>query len=252
MPSRKRAKGKARKAKNNILFHHGPHQCRHGCSEILSENDVCCRFIVQLEREARGIFNSDVTRFNEAQPTNAPTTAEPTGASAFNDITNRLIKSNQFNEVFNDEAIQKKLLPQLLRVGTDCLLKDEHKEYYSMLATVVAITALFCQHNVNEDDILATKDREVYRDLFQGCEYDVIKFFAKRIPCNCLKEMYTRSKSEPKLMRCCHCKETKERKHLYLCGGCRCVHYCSVECQKADYSVHCSWCKKHGGRKIAG
>ena len=116
-----------------------------------------------------------------------------------------------------------------------------------MLATVVAITAVFCQNNFNENDILASKDMGTYRDIvLQGCEYDLIKFFAKRIPCNCLKEMYSLSKSEPKLMMCEGCCVSKERTNLYLCGGCLWMHYCSVECQKAHYSLHCSFCKKLG------
>ena len=240
MPSRKRAKGKARKAKKNILFQHGPHECTHGCCEILSDNDVCYRFLVQLEREAHSLYVH-----------HRKTKTDLTIGSAYTATITRLIECNQFTEIFNDEATRKMLLPCLLGAGTDCLLKD--KEYGYMLASVVAVTALFCQHNFHEDEILASKDMGIYRDLFQGSlGYDVIKFFAKRIPCNCLKEMYSLSKSEPKLMTCCHCKETKERKYLYLCGGCMHMHYCSVECQKADYSVHCSCCKKHGGRKIAG
>ena len=236
MPSRKRAKGKARKAKKNILFQHGPHECTHGCSEILSENDVCYRFLVQVVQS----FNDVCLHYDETE-------TDFTIISVFSDTINPLQKSNQFNEVFNDEAIQKKLLPHLLGAGTDYLRKDEDKNYYLMLASVVAITAVFCQHNFNEKDVLASKDREVYRDLAQGClgtKYDTVKFFTKRIPCNCLKGMYSSAKSEPKLMMCNSCGVDKERTHLYLCGGCRWTHYCSVECQKAHYSVHCSLCKK--------
>ena len=236
MPSRKRAKGKARKAKNNnILFQPGPQQCTHGCNELLSKNDVCYRFLVQLEREVHSLC---VHHYN--------TKTGLTIDSAYTATITRLIECNQFHEVFNEEAIQKKLLPHLLVVGTDCLLKDERKEYHSMLASILAIAALFCQHNFNEDEILASKDMGTYRDMLQGCEYDLIKFFAKRIPCNCLKEMYSLSKSEPKLMMCEGCCVSKERTNLYSSGGCLWMHYCSVECQKAHYSLHCSFCKKLG------
>ena len=246
MPSRKRAKGKARKSKKNELnnisvVHTNDHGCMHGCCEMLSENDVCYRFLVQLEREVHSLC---VHHYN--------TKTGLTIDSAYTATITRLIECNQFHEVFNEEAIQKKLLPHLLVVGTDCLLKDERKEYHSMLASILAIAALFCQHNVNEDDILASKDRNIFRDILQGCEYDTVKFFAKRIPCNCLKEMYSRSKSEPKLVCCENCKKSKDRKRMFLCGGCRCTHYCSAECQKADYSVHCLKCKKLGwGLKIS-
>jgi len=247
MPSRKRAKGKARKAKKNELFNNRSvvrtndhdHGCTHGCCEILPENDVCCRFLVQLEREVRGAFSSDNTK------------TDLTLSGVYQNTLKRLIECNQFDEVFYEEAIQKKLLPRLLRVGTDCLLagtdcllKDDLKEYYSMLASVVAIAAVFCQHSFYEDDILASRDMGIYRDMLQGSLwYDTVKFFAKRIPCNCLKEIYSRAKSEPKLVYCQNCKKGKDRKHMFLCGGCMWAHYCSVECQEAHYSSHCSLCK---------
>ena len=245
MPSRKRAKGKARKSKKNELnnisvVHTNDHGCMHGCCEMLSENDVCYRFLVQLEREVHSLCVH-----------HRKTNTDLTIGSAYTATITRLLECNQFTEIFNDEGTRKMLLPRLLGAGTDCLLKD--KEYGYMLASVVAVTALFCQHNFDEDDILASKDRNIFRDLLQGSlGYDVIKIFAKRIPCNCLKEMYSLSKSEPKLVCCQNCKKCKDRKHLYLCGGCMWAHYCSVECQKADYSVHCLKCKKLGwGLKIS-
>ena len=83
--------------------------------------------------------------------------------------------------------------------------------------------------------------------------YDTVKFFAERIPCNCLKEIYSRAKSEPKLVYCQNCKKGKDRKHMFLCGGCMWAHYCSVECQEAHYSSHCSLCKNLvWGKKITG
>jgi len=61
MPSRKRAKGKARKAKaresNCNLILHNESVCRHGC-EVISKDDICYKFVEQLEVEMTAVYNS--------------------------------------------------------------------------------------------------------------------------------------------------------------------------------------------------
>ena len=190
MPSRKRAKGEARKAKKKDDLSGCQGKCTH-MAAVRSKHHICRRFIVQLDRELRSLCRRQ-------DETNSCLTI----AAACSATIKRLQESNQFNEVFNKESIQKKLLPRLLGVGTDCLLKDDYNEYYSMLASVIAVTALFCQHNFNEDDILASEDFGIYRDIIQGSlGYNTIKFFAKRVSCNCLKKMNSRAKTGPKTKR---------------------------------------------------
>ena len=56
MPSRKRAKGKARKAKAResscSLILHDDSVCRHGC-DIISKDDICYKFVEQFEGSLR-------------------------------------------------------------------------------------------------------------------------------------------------------------------------------------------------------
>lgn len=157
----------------------------------------------------------------------------------------RMYKTNRFKEVFDEEATRKELMPLLLRAGTNMLLKEDVN--LSAMASAVALATVSCEHGFYEDDVLASKNRNVYRDLMQGVPaYDSIKFFTKRIPCNCLKDLYSRAKSQPKLIQCHCCKKHKERRSLFLCGRCKIAHYCSKECQRTDYLQHESLCKKLG------
>ena len=59
MPSRKKAKGKARKAKAkecNLLLHDDS-VCRHGC-ESISKEDLCYKFVKQFEVELNKAYRS--------------------------------------------------------------------------------------------------------------------------------------------------------------------------------------------------
>jgi len=62
MPSRKRAKGKARKAKSresncNLVLHKDV--CRHGCG-IISKVDICYKFVEQFEVEMNAVIELSI------------------------------------------------------------------------------------------------------------------------------------------------------------------------------------------------
>ena len=161
--------------------------------------------------------------------------------------------------ILNDREKQKMLYKFFVSLGTLLLLKirSEHDHSYPGLedhnpdhdltgfpSNVVAIAAVFSKHNFEWDEVLADpKDRILFRDLNQGCfGYETIKFFHKRSSCKCLNEQYTRAKTSPKLMVCNYCKKKKDRRQLFMCGRCKYTHYCSVECQAADYADHKTLC----------
>ena len=75
-------------------------------------------------------------------------------------------------------------------------------------------------------------------DFQDGHCYDIIKFFHKRIPCQCLKEMYLQERPKPRLSICNNCKAKKDRSQLYQCNGCRYIHYCGLKCQRSDWPKH--------------
>jgi len=73
----------------------------------------------------------------------------------------------------------------------------------------------------------------------------VLKLLSRLNPCSCLKELYTETKKmHEKLCYCSHCKSIKKRSSLMVCGDCRIENYCSKECQTAAWSDHQSECKR--------
>ena len=80
-------------------------------------------------------------------------------------------------------------------------------------------------------------------DLTGGGSRETVSFFAKRLDCSCLKEMYSEVKGDKKTAFCCHCHQTKERKTLMLCSGCKLAQYCSAKCQKENWPKHKNYCR---------
>ena len=74
-------------------------------------------------------------------------------------------------------------------------------------------------------------------------DHTLVKFYRSRIPCSCLDEKYKEVKDIPKMSMCynpqCNIPDNKvERSKTKYCSRCRCVTYCSRECQVADWSRH--------------
>ncbi len=78
----------------------------------------------------------------------------------------------------------------------------------------------------------------------------LVNYFRKRIPCKCLDKRYKEVKSVIKMGRCCNptCSlldRQVERKKMFCCMGCSDTYYCSPECQKAHWkSDHKKICKQ--------
>lgn len=224
MPSsRKKAKGKARKskAKEGNLILHDDNVCRHGC-EIVSKDDLRYKLVKQFEVELNAIYHSS----NKSDPTReylVGTCAE---------IIKRLESDEEFNVIYDNE-FQKELPRLFVCLGTNILLHHSANiNIGRQMAAVVAIAAVLALHDFDSNNVMASrKDRSLLRDLEDGLEYDVVRFFAKRTSCQCLKKMYSKVKSRPTAV-CEICNVEKDRKLVYLCGGCRYLSYCSTICQR--------------------
>eukprot|EP00980_Cylindrotheca_fusiformis_P009376 scaffold2049_cov108-Cylindrotheca_fusiformis.AAC.2 len=91
------------------------------------------------------------------------------------------------------------------------------------------------------------------RDTLDGGELVVTAFYAKRIPCSCLDEKHAALKALPKMSRCAYCRRIRLRSDLMLCVRCKFVHYCSEQCQRADWkNGHEELCTQflHKKRKV--
>ena len=139
---------------------------------------------------------------------------------------------------WDDRTFQDILAGLFVRMGTDHLLHGESKNF--CVAKDLAAVVLTFEAEVAGLDLLAKN-----RDLKDGDNRELIKFFRKRTTCNCLDDTYARSKaqSKPKMSTCHNCGIRRERSSLKLCGGCRVEQYCGAQCQKAAWPSHKKDCE---------
>ena len=129
----------------------------------------------------------------------------------------------------------------LIALGTNYIIKGK-RCHIEMAATIAFLhNTLLSVNNIDDQKRLMRR-----RDLFQGDERDVIRYFYRRAMCSCLKDTWKRVKAGPKTGWCYRCYERKERKDLMVCGACRVSQYCSKRCQGEDWPRHqakCIGCK---------
>ena len=231
--SRKRNKGKERKAKqkakkeetNRLDAHHFWQKfcssntgCNHGCDLAISDHPVS-NF---MDQYFINTLKQDTVEQNLLE----------------------LFKSH--TQIWKNESYRKSIIDILVCMGTNMVLKGHDINWSVYLAQTIALLEQYYE----VDDINAVMNSRAVmvksRDIWSGStseKRDALKFFRKRTSCKCLKKMHLEErKSTPKVGNCSGCKQEMERVLLSICSRCMLEQYCSKECQVAHWSVHESRC----------
>ena len=95
----------------------------------------------------------------------------------------------------------------------------------------------FSTDNANDALQWATIQRTA-KDVICGHEREIVRFYAKRLRCSCLEEIYYRVRSQSKIGMCDFCCREMERKLLMVCSKCKRSQYCGRMCQRAHWPEH--------------
>ena len=261
MPSRKKAKGKARKAAKdakaeakeeesrsvvNVAVNQrqaweewletqmqqpaSPTKCWHGLVPLSSGNKICLEFIDAFT---------------------AAFLSEDKMGGAFCTAYN--VTKGEYSSVYSSKL--DKVISLLLSRGTRCILDGDKNsaqpQLYASLATFfedyMAIYELKTQGSPNVSKTF---------ELLSADDHTLVSYYRKRIPCSCLDEKYKEVKSMKKMGRCdnpgCSYPGRKvDRSKMFCCTRCGDANYCSVECQRANWKGHKEFCGMAAAAKAA-
>ena len=241
MVSRKKAAGKARKAakakareeeqeKERVTTQLQKLPCTHGADP--NSLEICFQFVRAFMRKVRDVRNSDLPLLHTL-------------------LDAEVAMIDEFSDEWKDSAKMELVLSLFLSFGTQNYLDGNHRDsrYYATVARY------FEQHiTVKLKQSQAKQNWPKLNEISVSDLHTLVKFFRHRIPCSCLDEKYEEVKSITKVGFCynAECKfcfnlkgEGMERSKTKYCSQCRCVTYCSRECQVACWTDHKPLCEKY-------
>jgi len=247
--SRKRNKGKDRKAKQAVKKEETGRLKMHGSwlSDVISERwGVSCdhelvpeiNIVMMLSKERMLSHEHPVAKFMITFYT-----YWTEGLKTPADILIQTMKIH--TQVCNNDIHREMIINIMIRIGTNMVLLDEAGAL-CMAQTVMALEH-YDGENGSINGAIYNRDTAIKRLNLQpdriGSRRDCLKFFRKRITCKCLKKLHLEARKElPKAGQCMNCEVVKDRLSLSVCSRCMVEHYCSKECQVADWPVHKPLC----------
>lgn len=154
---------------------------------------------------------------------------------------------SQYSQVWDDSAIMESVVSFLSSSATFHVLRDDQDGAHND-------ASLACYF----EEMLAAKQGKKatanFPKIFElrFCDLNtLVGFLRKRIPCSCLDEKYMELKPTAKMGICwnenCSSPDSGvERSAMMSCSGCRQANYCSRACQKAHWTKHKKDCLMFG------
>ena len=248
MPSRKRNKGKERKAKKAELKAERltstlialTREIWHGLAlgkDSKGRKVIHCNHGLDLIADDNHPVPSFIDRFYINRAFNK---------MASTDNLRELFQTHR--EVWDKENYRQMAINMFIAIGTNFLLQKHSGNDAANIAFTITLLENYDGSGDFESMIFtrgaATKLRNFNGGSSTGIR-DELKFFRKRTSCKCLKEMHLEArKASPKMGLCYHCDKVEERTLLMVCSRCRIAQYCSMECHMAGWSEHKCSCDK--------
>ena len=249
MPSRKKAKGKARRAAKTKAEEEG--------GQAPVEVAVGQRQEESVEAQLRRlVINGTVCRHGYPSLSDGDQkicrdfiVAFMTTFLSKNDLGGSLETAHKATMVEYADVYDFKMdavFSMLLASGTQLLLGGDNgqAELFAMLASYFEnYMAVAVGYRQTQATVSLTK-------TFELCGADghtLVSYYKKRIPCGCLDETYKKVKPVKKLGLCFNPSCSKpnrkaERSKMFTCPRCGDANYCSVECQKIHWKEHKQFC----------
>lgn len=251
MPSRKRAKGKERKANKSIASH-----CNWAALALVGEKNMrirCnhgCTYMPSSQHPAALLVDNII--------------------SALGNEKMRCLESLQLSfetkpHLWNNANNRKRATEIVTSIGVNFILGGNDIEYAKVLGN--AILQLIHYDGKGDLKTAVYGSAPEAQVLNGGLERDIVRFYIRHTTCSCLKKRYRQLRWQQKVGEllyfmnegffsslvpnnflnhytgeCNNCLKTVLRSDLMMCGGCRTTQFCSRECQKEDWPDHKQWC----------
>ena len=248
MPSRKKAKGKARKAAKEAkakqeeesraviaanqrqegslgaqlqrlrISAPSPSMCRHGCPSLSGGDEkICLEFISKFINAFR---------------------SQDKVGQQFSAAHHATI--HEYADVYSSKL--DTVISKLLASGTQRILDgDGDNEIAQLFASLACYFEDFMAMSLHKTQ--AALNLAKLAEWVGADDHTLVSYYRKRIPCSCLDEKYKEVKSVKKMgwcfnLNCSHPDGRVERSKMFSCTRCGMANYCSVECQKAAWKEH--------------
>jgi len=234
MPSRKRSKGKERKAKAalSVKVSHWEIMAKWGENNLFCSHSEMDLVIPESSHPVYGFISALYSFDGPARP-------------QWYDVIKILY--NQYPLVFESDAYKKSAQSILLAFAVNTILREDAYTAPNIVSAVLLVLENFNGSKDFESAYwsVAPAIRDITFNYYSiRSARDALKFYSKRIDCSCLNEKYARTKGWKKTGECYNCLEHLERKKLMVCSRCRVNQYCSDKCHREAWPIHKKYCDK--------
>ena len=218
MPSKKKAKGKARRAKQaaeaQVCRHFGPTDNNWS----LDDKNAACYLYEEYISDPYNIANEIYDKYHHLN-------------DAAKDLFRRIVFDSGTEAcVMADKEVD--------------LTKEDRINCTDVPILMILTIEVRDQYNRALDAHIWMEIKWRLKEIFH-CPRQAVKFFHRRNYCDCLQKIYYNLKENTKRTACCHsCEKIVDIRLLSRCAYCKGPTYCSYECAVADWPDHKENCKE--------